>query len=104
MRGFPLVFGATRGKRVTALLRALAPLDPQPIFTRVEDATAIPAEDLRARWRRIGGSGGVTAPTPDAALRRAADLRPSPDQPIVVAGSLYLVGAVRGILRGEEDA
>src|SRR4029078_10509888 len=26
MRGFPMVFGATRGKRVTAVLRALAPL------------------------------------------------------------------------------
>jgi len=29
-------------------------------------------------------------------------LRAAPGQPVVVAGSLYLVGAVRGILRGEE--
>lgn len=104
MQRFPLVFGATRGKRVAAVLRALASLEPQPIFTRVEDATAIPAEDLLARWRRIGRAGGVIAPTPGAALSLATELRASPDQPVVVAGSLYLVGAVRGILRGEEDA
>jgi dihydrofolate synthase/folylpolyglutamate synthase len=104
MRRFPLVFGATRGKRVAAVMRALAPLEPRPIFTRVEDSTAIPAEGLLARWRRVVGGRGRTASTPAAALRLAADLRASPDQPIVVAGSLYLVGAVRGILRGEEDA
>jgi hypothetical protein len=33
----------------------------------------------------------------------AAQLRRG-DEPIVVAGSLYLVGAVRGLLRGEEGA
>ena len=103
MRRFPLIFGATRGKRVAAVLRALASLEPRPIFTRVEDATAIPAADLLGRWQRIGGAGGMTAPTPDAALALAANLRASPDQPIVVAGSLYLVGAVRGMLRGEEE-
>jgi folylpolyglutamate synthase/dihydropteroate synthase len=60
-------------------------------------------EALLARWRRIG-SGGRASPTPDAALHLAADLRTAPDQPVVVAGSLYLVGAVRGMLRGEEGA
>ena len=104
MRRFPLVFGATRGKRVAAVLRALAPLEPQPIFTRVDDPTAIPAQELLGRWRRISKARARTAAPPDAALGMAADLRASADQPIVVAGSLYLVGAVRGMLRGEEDA
>jgi len=90
-----------RGKRVAAVLRALAPLDPVPIFTRVEDRGAIPAEELLGRWRRIGGRGQTTA-SPGDALRLAADLRRSAEQPVVVAGSLYLVGAVRGMLRGEE--
>jgi dihydrofolate synthase/folylpolyglutamate synthase len=103
MRRFPLVFGAMRGKRVAAVLRALSSLHPQPIFTRVEDPGAMPPEALLATWQRIG-SGGRTSPTPDAALHLAADLRTAPDQPVVVAGSLYLVGAVRGMLRGEEDA
>lgn len=104
MRRFPLVFGATRGKRVAAVLRALAPLEPRPIFTRVEDGTALPAEELLARWRGIGESGGATAPDPEAAMRQAADARGAAEQPVVVAGSLYLVGAVRGMLRGEEEA
>jgi dihydrofolate synthase/folylpolyglutamate synthase len=99
---FPMVFGAMRGKRVAAVLRALAPLDPQPVFTRVEDPGAVPPEELLARWRRIDAV-GQTASSPEAAIRLAADLRRSPEQPVVVAGSLYLVGAVRGMLRGEED-
>jgi dihydrofolate synthase/folylpolyglutamate synthase len=104
MRRFPLIFGATRGKRVAAVLRALAPLEPRPVFTHVEDDSAIRAEDLLARWRRVTDWGGQTASSPAAALQKAAALRKATDQPIVVAGSLYLVGAVRGILRGEEDA
>jgi dihydrofolate synthase/folylpolyglutamate synthase len=103
MRRFPLVFGAMRGKRVADVLRALSALEPQPIFTRVEDPGAMPPDALLARWRRIG-SGGRTTTTPEAALHAARDLRTAPDQPVVVAGSLYLVGAVRGMLRGEEDA
>jgi dihydrofolate synthase/folylpolyglutamate synthase len=103
MRRFPLVFGAMRGKRVAAVLRALSPLDPQPIFTRVEDPGAMTPDALLARWRRIA-SDGRTSPSPEAALQLAAELRRKPDQPVVVAGSLYLVGAVRGMLRGEEDA
>ena len=102
MRRFPLVFGAMRGKRVTAVLRALAPLDPRPVFTRVEDHGAIPPEELLRRWQRLGHR-GRTAPGPEAALRLAADRRQSANQPVVVAGSLYLVGAVRGMLRGEEE-
>jgi dihydrofolate synthase / folylpolyglutamate synthase len=102
LRRFPMVFGAMRGKRVAAVLRALAPLDPQPVFTRVEDPGAVPPEELLTRWRRID-AGGQTASSPEAAIRLAADLRRSPEQPVVVAGSLYLVGAVRGMLRGEED-
>ena len=104
MRRFPMVFGATRGKRVSAVLRALAPLEPRAIFTGVEEATALPAEELLKRWQRIGMRGGRTAATPDVALQVAAELRASPEQPVVVAGSLYLVGAARGILLGEEDA
>jgi dihydrofolate synthase / folylpolyglutamate synthase len=102
VRRFPMVFGATRGKRVSAVLRALAPLAPRPIFTRVDEPSALPARDLLLRWRRIGERDGRTAPTPEAAVRQAAELRQGPEQPVLVAGSLYLVGAVRGMLRGEE--
>ncbi len=104
MRDFPLVFGATRGKRVSAVLRALAPLHPRPVFTAVSDPTALPPADLLRRWRRIGAGPADQATTPEAALRLAASRRTVAEQPIVVAGSLYLVGAVRGMLRGEEEA
>ena len=101
VRRFPLVLGAMRGKRVTAMLRALAPREPRPVFTRVDDPGALaPAALLRA-WRALGME-GVEAATPAAALAIAAEQRTDPNQPVVVAGSLYLVGAVRGMLTHEE--
>jgi len=103
MRRFPLVFGAMRGKRVSAMLRALAPLDPRPVFTRVEEAAAHQPAQLLRTWQRIGGGHAGIASTVEEASSAAAALRNAPDQPIVVAGSLYLVGAVRGMLVGEED-
>ena len=103
MRGFPMVFGATRGKRVSAVLRTLAPLEPRPIFTRVQEGSAMPADELLRRWRRFTDLPAHVAATPAKAVRLAAGLRRKPDQPMVVAGSLYLVGAVRGMLRGEEE-
>lgn len=101
-RRMPLVFGAMRGKDVAAVLRALAPLDPRPIFTAVDDPHAHAAEELLRAWRRIG-RGGAAMDDPEAALERAVELRRG-DGPVVVAGSLYLVGALRGVLTGEREA
>ena len=101
VRGPVLVFGAMRGKRVSAVLRALAPLRPRPVFTSVADPHAHRPGELLGRWRRIARRGEVVA-EPEAAMQRAAELRSAADDPIVVAGSLYLVGAVRGMLLGEE--
>jgi dihydrofolate synthase/folylpolyglutamate synthase len=106
VRRFPLVFGAMRGKRVAAVLRALAPLEPRPVFTAVADPHAQPADALLRTWRRVapqlrGAEAGRTASTPDQALQRAALLGPSAG-PVVVAGSLYLVGAIRATLTGEQ--
>lgn len=94
-----IVFGAMRGKKVRDVLRALAPLDPRFVFTRVDDPHAHTPTELARAWRQVGGRGGLAAPTPREALRGAAG------DPVVVAGSLYLVGAVRGMIvpDGEED-
>jgi dihydrofolate synthase/folylpolyglutamate synthase len=94
-----VVFGAMRGKKVRAVLRALAPLDPRFIFTRVNDPKAFAPDALAAAWRAVSGQPSLTASTARDALTMAyAD-------PVVVAGSLYLVGEVRGILTGTaEDA
>ena len=48
-------------------------------------------------WARIGGRGAEAAATPAEALRRADG------DPVVVAGSLYLVGAVRGMITGTAE-
>ncbi len=99
MRRFALVFGAMRGKRVTAVLRALGPLEPLPVFTAVADPGALEPERLAATWQRLTGSPALVAADPATALALAAERRTTADQPVVVAGSLYLVGAVRGMLR-----
>ncbi len=101
---FPLVFGAMRGKRVTAVLRALAPRRPLPIFTAVNDPHAHRPEDLLGSWRRVspdarGAAAGAVVATPVDAVARAVAL--AGHGPVVVAGSLYLVGAVRATLTGE---
>jgi dihydrofolate synthase/folylpolyglutamate synthase len=101
VHGAPLVFGAMRGKRVAAVLRALAPLAPRPIFTAVDDPGALLPDALLRVWRRIG-RGGAAVADPVAALERALELRRG-DEPVVVAGSLYLVGALRGALTGEQE-
>ena len=89
-----IVFGAMRTKRVAAVLRALAPLDPHFVFTRVEDPGAHDPSTLARSWRRISGRRARRAPNPAAAMAVADG------DPVVVAGSLYLVGAVRGMLTG----
>ncbi len=101
---FPLVFGATRGKRVSDMLRALAVRRPRAVFTAIGEARALPAEHLLATWRRIGGGDAQAVAEAGTALERAAALRHDPRQPLVVAGSLYLVGAVRARVLGAEAA
>jgi len=101
VQGMPMVFGAMRGKRVHAVLRTLAPLRPRPVFTAVDEPGARPAAELLAIWQVLGEAGGTVARDPADAMRVAGGLVRG-DEPIVVAGSLYLVGSIRGMLTGEE--
>jgi dihydrofolate synthase/folylpolyglutamate synthase len=101
LHGMPMVFGAMRGKRVHAVLQALARLNPQPVFTAVDEPGARPADQLLAIWHGLGGAGARVARDPADAMRVAGGLVRR-DEPIVVAGSLYLVGSVRAMLTGEE--
>lgn len=100
-----LILGMMGDKDVDAVL---APLAASPatrgahiITTRVEATRALPADRLAERWRaialRVGRAGAAVtvSPTPDAALGAALA---HAQGPIVVAGSLYLVGAVRARL------
>jgi dihydrofolate synthase/folylpolyglutamate synthase len=66
------------------------------IATTVEGPRAMTSEGLAAVWRGAGQRGPVdAAPTPEAALQEALARGSGA---IVVAGSLYLVGAIRGRL------
>ncbi len=101
VRGAPLVFGAMRDKPARRMLRHLAGAGLRPVFAAVDDPHARPPEQLLAAWRAIGGAGGAVASDPAAALERARAMARG-EEPVVVAGSLYLVGAIRGLLLGEE--
>ena len=87
-----IVFGAMRSKRVRDVLRALAPLRPRFVFTRVDDPHAHEPAELERAWRAVSHGTSRTAPTPREAMALADG------DPVVVAGSLYLVGAVRGMI------
>jgi dihydrofolate synthase/folylpolyglutamate synthase len=90
-----IVFGAMRGKRVDLVLRALAPLEPHFVMTRVADPGAQDPALLAGTWRRVSGRTARVAATPSDALAAAAERGA---EPVVVAGSLYLVGEIRGMI------
>jgi len=81
---------------VAALSTSHALRGARVVATELDLPRAMPAGDLAARWLANGRAGHVAAePDPIRALDRAlADA----GGPIVVAGSLYLVGAVRARL------
>lgn len=81
---------------VAALARAPALARARVICTSLPEARALPAADLAAAWRAAApGSAIATVDEPHAALSAALA---SGDGPVIVAGSLYLVGALRASL------
>jgi dihydrofolate synthase / folylpolyglutamate synthase len=81
---------------IANLVQARAMEGATVICTQVEAPRALPATALAERWRTIAPECSVEAePDMDRALDRALA---SATGPLVVAGSLYLVGAVRARL------
>ena len=69
------------------------------ICTSLPVPRALAAPDLASRWRvGLPGARVLVEPDPTAALDLAILSPTSETGPLVVAGSLYLVGAVRGRL------
>ncbi len=100
---------------ILGVLVAAAPLrEAHCVATRVPDSDrSLPAADLAAAWRSAvaqaatgrsasGSSAGRLAASPvddaDEALRRALEIATTAGGPLVVSGSLYLVGHVRARL------
>jgi dihydrofolate synthase / folylpolyglutamate synthase len=94
-----LIVGAMADKDVAGVVQALsaspALVGARLICTAVDEARALPPADLAALWAAAGQFRPEIARTPAAALEMALARPPGP---IVVAGSLYLVGAIRVLL------
>jgi dihydrofolate synthase/folylpolyglutamate synthase len=91
-RRLPLVIGVLRDKNAAAMLSALAPRAAHLFCTAPTSPRAIPPHELGALVSTIAPGVDVeVSDDPDAAIRTAA----RHGAPVVVAGSLYLVGEVR---------
>ena len=82
--------------------------DARIITTQVDAPRAMPAADLAAAWRSASDAGAdldvVASESVDAALEMAIRYVREERGPLLVLGSLYLVGAVRGRLVEAGDA
>jgi dihydrofolate synthase/folylpolyglutamate synthase len=93
-----LVIGVMADKDVEGIVRALlgsaVARGASVLATTTGSTRSLAAAGLATTWRTLAPTQTVDAePDPVAALDRATALRPGL---VVVAGSLYLVGAVRG--------
>ena len=92
-----LVFGAMRDKDVAGILAVLAPLAGTIICTTAPNPRALAADAIAA----IASS----LPSAPARIHAVADPREAMDEAcrsgrrVVVSGSIFLVGSLRGILR-----
>ena len=91
-----LVFGVMRDKDVTAMLRELAPVFATIICTTANSPRAARAEELAAAVAQVAPTIRVEAvDSPTEALQQACALADR----VVVAGSIFLIGPLRDILR-----
>jgi dihydrofolate synthase/folylpolyglutamate synthase len=96
-----LVLAIMADKDVDGVVRALAGStllrDARVICTAPAGGRALPADQLAARWRVLAGRTAEVVEEPAAAIDAALSSG-SGTGPVIVAGSLYLVGAARAIL------
>ncbi|HSK00684.1 MAG TPA: cyanophycin synthetase [Kofleriaceae bacterium] len=104
-----LVAAVSADKDVAAIAAALAPAVRAVIATRYGQERALPPAELAEAFRRAGGGAGGAgggafpveeAPDLPAALDAARRLAAPEGAPILVAGSLFLVGEARVLLLG----
>jgi len=106
-----LMLGLMADKDVAGIIGPLAAADAlrgaRIITTRCDAPRAVPAADLVTAWRSLANARAshelVAWETVDAALEAALAAVRADGGPLLVAGSLYLVGAVRGRLISAPD-
>lgn len=93
-----IIFGAVATKDHADMIAALTPIARQFVFTTVQSPRAVPAADLAAH----GPAGSLVT----ASIQEALDPLPRGDShpPILVCGSLYLVGQALAHLGGYDSA
>lgn len=99
-----LVLGVARDKHVEGIAAELAPRAMRVHVTRASlSPRALAPKELAARVRAAGGRVDGVHDDPRAAYEAAAEeaRREGADVPVLVAGSLYLVGELRPWLLGE---
>jgi len=92
-----LVMGVMRDKNAAEMLSALQPATRTLICTTPATPRALPAAELAARAATLGFDAAriMTIPDPETAMTTAC----GPDARVVAAGSVFLIGPLRGILR-----
>jgi dihydrofolate synthase/folylpolyglutamate synthase len=85
-----LVFGAMRDKAVREMLTSLAPVMASVVCTTAPSPRAMPADELAALAHSLDLRADAVADPVQAVARACAEGRP-----VVVAGSIFLVGPVR---------
>ena len=91
----PIVFGAMRDKDVALMLKTLLPAASGIVMTEAATPRAHSAADLAAIARKLAPDANIDVePSPERALARAVERYPL----VCVAGSIFLVGELLGIL------
>jgi dihydrofolate synthase/folylpolyglutamate synthase len=93
-----LVLAISADKDARSIVSALAPRAIAIVATRYRQDRAMPPDELARISRTVTSVPVETADELDIALARALEL--APDAPIVIAGSLFLVGEARVRLLG----
>ncbi|MFO1484501.1 MAG: folylpolyglutamate synthase/dihydrofolate synthase family protein [Verrucomicrobiaceae bacterium] len=96
-----LIFGAVAGKDVTAVLRELAPIAARLHFTSIDSPRSLPVEKLRETWMSLR-----LDPRPVTTHASIADAlnTVNRDEPVLIAGSLYLAGEALALAENKAGA
>jgi len=92
-RPLTIIFGAMRDKSIREIGEILFPLGEEVIATRVNSPRAASAEDIREQSSHVG-----TPISQAVSLQQAIDLARLRKRPVVITGSVYLVGAALELL------
>ena len=93
-----MIFAGSRGKEFDKMFKRLLPAVSAIILTQHSHPRGIPADELKRVFRRVDGCRRVRViHDPREALAHALRIRG--DRPLLITGSLYLVGELRTAFR-----